>query len=640
MKAANKSFYDFGEFRLDTEKHRLLRDGEIIAITPKAVETLNVLIQNRGRVVERDELLNRVWPDVAVEDGNLTVTISMLRKALGESNGRKFIETAPRLGYKFVADVREVTDQGRALILERQTSGRIVIDEEITLGRFSLRDAASRFSRRRLAAVASAAIIVTVGVLTAVQRWKSNPANPNIRSIAILPIKSLGQNPNDDSLSLGFADALMTSLGRVNGVRVLSANAVSHTADLQQEPIEIGKQLAVDSVLDGTLQRANGKLRVTLRILRTSDGSQIWSGSFDEAESEIFRLQDAMAAQTAQSLKWSIGANQQQVARRYSENREAYESYLRGRFFFDKRTSENYEKAVADFQKAISLDPNYALAYTGLADVYALQANSRSSGSERDELYEKSRAHATKALELDESLAEAHTSLGWIKRIHDWDWAGSEREFRRALELNPNHVNAHQWYALLLVTLGRRDEAIREIEKAREFEPLSTIVLQNYFAVQQYVRKSEGLVVLAEQIIKLDSSESVSVRLLPLAHLRNGNEAKVIELGEGYFASHPREPIPAYLAMSLAIAYARTGQQNKAAEMIDLLIGRSKTSTESAYRLAAAYATMQRKDEALALLQRCLDAHDDRLVWLKVEPHFDELRDDARFQKILRQMNL
>lgn len=285
-------------------------------------------------------------------------------------------------------------------------------------------------------------------------------------------------------LSLGFADALITSLGKLNELRVISINAVSRYADSQKEPTEIGKDLGVDSVFDGTLQKANGKLRVTLRLIRISDGKQIWSGSFDENETNIFHLQDAMAMRAAQALALTLRPTD---AKRPTENRDAYQAYLRGRFFFDKRTPEAYERAVAEFERAFAFDPNYALAYAGLADVFAMQAND-SDGQKRDSLYQKSRTMAMKALELDDSSAEAHTSLGWVKRIHDWDWSGSEHEFKRALELNPNYVQAHQWYALVLITLGRTDEALAEIEKARELEPLSQIVLRNYFSVRQYRR--------------------------------------------------------------------------------------------------------------------------------------------------------
>ena len=641
-KPPTKTFYDFGEFRLDPEKHRLLRNGEIVPVTPKAVETLTVLITNRHRLVERDELMSSIWPDVAVEDGNLTVTVSMLRKALGErGDDRKFIETVPRFGYKFVADVREVAEEVPALIVEKKTSGRIVINEQVSLA-LPIGTALKRLlsPKRRVVAVggAAVAIVLVMGALVVSWNRKPNASGAKIQSVAIMPLKSLDHNVANDALSLGLADALMTSLGRIAGVRVLSANAVSRRADVHAEPAEIGKQLDVDSVLDGTLQRANGKLRVTLRLIRTIDGTQLWSASFDQAETEVFQLQDAMATQTAQSLKWSL-TGEEQVSKRYTHNRAAYEAYLRGRFFFDKRTSENYQKALSEFEKAIALDPNYALAYAGLSDVYALQANV-SNGDTRYALYEKSRATALKALAIDDRLAEAHTSLGWIKRVHDWKWTESEQEFKRALELNPNDVNARQWYGMLLATVGRTDEALTQMEKARELAPLSVIVLSNYFVVRQHRRDNWELPALAAQIARLDPSWETHHRLSLLAHLRNSNYQNVIEMGEAFQASREKEPPPIYLAALLAIAYHKTGRTAKAAQLIEHLAERAKTASFAAFQLATVYAEIGRKDEALTFLQASFDAHDDRMVWLKVEPSFDTLRGDERFNQLMRKMNL
>jgi DNA-binding winged helix-turn-helix (wHTH) protein/TolB-like protein len=640
--APTKLLYEFGEFRLDVDKHRLLRDGEIVALTPKAVEILSVLIRRRGELVEREELMSSVWGDVAVEDGNLTVTISMLRKALGEdNNGRKFIETVPRLGYKFVADIREVIEQEPTLIVEKHTAGRIVIDEEISLGRRSAGVVAeplllSRKRARTIPIAAVAVLTVAVASLAYFRPWKSNAPSPietNIKSVAVLPLKSLGGSPDDKALELGFADALITSLAKIGELKVTSINSVSPYLDSHSESRDIGQQLGVDAVVEGTLQRANGNLRVTLRLIRISDGRQLWTSTFDEKESEIFRLQDAMAAQTAQSLALHLGP---QDRKRQTENREAYQAYLRGRLFFDRRTPDDYRKAIAEFQQAVALDPNYTLAYAGLADVYALEANTEE-GETRDALYEKARDTANKALLLDKNSAEAHATLGWIKRIHDWDWKSSEEEFKYSLELNPNYVNALQWDSLLLVTLGRTDEALAQIEKAHELAPLSVIVLRNYyFGVRQYRNESWLLPALAEQIAALDESIANLVRLT--AASRRGDHAEVIKLAQALQNTFSRMPIPE--AMMLAIAYARTQQPAKAKRIIRYLEGEARHSTYAAYNLAMVYAELGQQDAAIDLLQRCFDGHDDRLVWIKVEPRFASLRGDARFQDILRRMNL
>ena len=658
MQVQTERIYEFGPFRLDRYEGVLLKDNRPVPLTPKVFDMLLLLIEKRGHLVPKEEIMSRLWPESFVEEVNVNRNISTLRRALGESPSEPiYIETLPKRGYRFVANVVVVKADEATLILERRTSAEFITEEEeeITDGgkpyvdetfepatltarpaaRAGLIPKLRRHARLLSAVVMFALIAVVIFWWVNGQRGRA-VTTARVKSVAVLPLRSFAQSTDDRALSLGFADALITSLGKFNQVRVISINAVSRYVDLQREPWDVGKELGVDSVFDGTMQKANGKFRVTLRLIRTSDGSQIWSASFDENEGEVFHLEDAMAAQAAKALAFNL---RPQDSKRPTESRDAYQAYLRGRFFFDKRTDEEFDKAAAEFERAIALDPNYALPYTGLADVYALKANSMS-GEARDALYEKSRATATRALELDETLAEAHTSLGWVKRLHDWDWTGSEREFRRALELNPNEVNAHQWYALLLATLGRLDEALSEIERARDLAPLSKIVLQNYFSVRRFRRELEGLPALAEQIASLDNSQPANANALSIAYTRTGNYAKAIEIGEAYQASLGGKIGSCYVAANQAVAYARMGQGARSREMLEYLERQAKDDSENEYRLAMAYAELDRAEDAINHLQRCFIAHDDRLVWLRVETCFDSLRSDARFHELLHKMKL
>jgi DNA-binding winged helix-turn-helix (wHTH) protein/TolB-like protein len=654
MQAQVRRTYQFGPFYLDAGERLLLKDGQAIPLTPKAFDTLLLLVENSGRLLEKEELMKSVWPDSFVEENNLNRSIYLLRKALGDSSGQaRYIETVPKSGYRFVASVVEL-DGDASLVIERHISEQIITEEEVIhSGSTEIEHSFADESRAAVAnvrnrslfpsrqRVLAASVVVGIAILALLIYFRSaekigRSASPNIKSIAVLPLKSLNESSDDKALSLGFADALITSVRKMSELRVISISGVTRYTDSTREPLEIGQDLKVDGVFEGTLQKANGKLRVTLRLIRISDGKQVWSGSFDESESNIFHLEDEMAARSAQALAVNL---QPRDAKRPTENREAYQAYLRGRFFFDKRTQDYYEKAIAEFERAIVLDPNYGLAYSGLADVYALQAN-ETDGDKRDEIYEKSRAMATKALELDESLAEAHTSLGWIKRIHDWDWAGSEHEFQRALELNPNYANSHQWYALLLLTLGRKEEAMSQIELARDLEPLSTIVLRNYFSVVYYRREDERLTALAEQIASLNESPLANLWTRAAAYSRTGNNAQLIEMAEAYQQAHQDKPAPTIVAVYQALAYARTGQLDKAREIVAFIKQEATVNPAAAYRLATIYAALGRSDEAIALLERCYAVRDDRLVWLKVEPFFDSLRGDPRFQELLRRMNL
>ena len=635
------SLREFGTCRLDIQNKLLWAGERPVQLPLKAVELLCVLVEGRGAVITKEEIWHSVWNDTFVEETNLTHNIYLLRKALKDLGQDNLIETVPRRGYRFAGDVYELPDE--ELVLRRHALTRTTIEFQglETSPTVVNKRRKARSYRSKAYALAAVMLIALLGG-AAIWQYRSSLARTaavEIKSIAVLPLRSLNDSADDKLLSRGMADALITSLGSVNKVRVISTNAVSRESDLQKEPFEIGKDLAVDCVLDGTFQKANGKLRVTLRLIRTSDGAQIWNRSFDESETEIFKLQDAIAAETVRSLKWNLNDEEQRrIAKRYTGNRDAYEAYLRGRFLFDKRTAENYERAIAEFEQAIKLDRNYALALTGLADVYALQANNVDSHETREALYERSRATAFKALQLDETLAEGHTTLGWIKRTHDWDWAGSEAEFKRAIELNPNYANAHQWYALLLTTLGRADEAAKEIQIAHDLEPLSIIVLQNYFSVAMYGRRDFAKASdIAEQIKSLQQDAKASSAIAYIFG-KSGDHNKVIELCEAYLEHN--EHAPSYMLVPLAIAYARTGNAAKAAEIVNVLKERSNKSTEDIYRLAQVHAELGHKEEAIALLQKCLEAHDDRMVWLKVEPNFESLRGEAHFQQILSKMGL
>src|SRR5258706_5094114 len=392
MTNGHSSLREFGNCRLDIKKKLLWVDDRPVQVPLKVIELLSVLVEGRGSVLTKDEIWHDVWKDSFVEETNLAHNIYLLRKALAELGHEGLIETVPRRGYRFSGEVHEIPDD--EIILQRHALTTTTIEfQESKAPASSVRIMPSVMARvidrRGAFALAVIAFVALLGS-AAIWRFQSSFARneaADIKSIAVLPLKSLNESADDNLLSRGLGDALITSLGSVNKVRVVSTNAVSRYNDPQKEPFEIGRDLAVDAVLDGTFQKANGKLRVTLRLIRTIDGAQIWGRSFDESETEVFKLQDTIAAETGRSLKWNLSDQEQRrIAKRYTENREAYQAYLRGRFFFDKRTYENYDKAIVEFEQAIKIDPNYALAFTGLADVYALQANASDSVEIRDTL--------------------------------------------------------------------------------------------------------------------------------------------------------------------------------------------------------------------------------------------------------------
>jgi len=637
-----RHLYEFGPFRLDPEKPCLWRNGEPVPLTPKAVETLLVLVQQNGKLVEREALMSAIWPETYVEDGNLNFNVSMLRKALGtDEAGEQYIQTVPRHGYRFSADVRKVTEEVPPLAVERHPSVRPAIEarelsapvESETDAMQPLPVAAARGSRLVYVAAALASLALLVAGTWFFFHRGATPA-AGIRSVAVLPLQSLRDDEMDKTIALGLTDTLVTRLGSLRSVAVRPIVSVGRYAKGEQDPVEIGRKLQVDAVLAGTLQHTEGHLRINARLLRVSDNTLVWSGSFDENETDIFKLQDQLSLKVTESLVSRLSDKEKDLlAKRYTQNSEAFHAYWRGRFFLEKR---NPLKAIAEFRQAIDLDPNYALAYAGLADAYRAQATT-TSGSD-DELFENARVSINKALVLDPNLSDSHTSLAQLKYYYYWDWEGAERSFKRALELDPNSVNAHQFYARLLATLGRYGEAMAEVEKARELDPRSADLAVPLFAILEKQGRYDEALKTLETSLQMDKDASVAQRAVGKIHLLKGEYARVIELAHEHFPNS--KEIDLFWASMLATAYYKTGRSDKALEMQDYLKKLAAKDSKALYFLVMHYSELGRTDEAIAALQKCLELREDRMVWTKDEPRFAGLKNDPRFQAILRKMNL
>jgi tetratricopeptide (TPR) repeat protein len=425
-------------------------------------------------------------------------------------------------------------------------------------------------------------------------------------------------------------DTLVTKLG---GLPSIIVHPVSNPG-AEPDTIEIGRKLNADAVLEATLQRTDRRIRINARLLRVGDGSLIWSASFDENETDLFKLQDALSLQLIQSLGARLNPKEMELlTRRDTHNREAFHLYWRGRFFLEKR---NPEKAIAEFQQAINLDPTYAIAYAGLADAYIWQA-SFTSGADT-ELYGKAKTATDKALELDPNLADAHSSLGRIKHWHDWDWDGAEKSFRRAIELNPSSVNAHQFYSRLLTTLGRYDEALAEMYKARELDPRSADLGVPLSGILEKRGEFDEALKVLQSTLEMDKDSVFARRGIANAYLLKGDYARVIELGTQLFPN-PKESDFAWASM-LATAYYKLGQMDNATVMRDRLKKMAERDPKSLYFLAFHDSEIGLKDEALAALQKCIELREERVVTTKDEPRLAGLKDDPRFQGILRKLNL
>jgi len=650
MNSPRKLFYEFGEFRLDTEKHRLLRDDEIVALTPKAVETLTLLVQQRGRLVERDDLMNSVWPGAAVEPGNLDVTISKLRKALGESgNGRKFIETVPRLGYKFVADVREVVVDVPRLVVEKQTVGRIVIDEQISFGRTRVGGAAVPLpsagkSLKAMAAASLVVVILAVGLLAYLRPWKSAPpagTPSNISSIAVLPFKVIDSQNRNPHEGLGLADILITRLSNLNRITVRPASAVTSFENAQQDALTIAHQLQVDAVLEGTIYRTADKVRVTSRLLRVSDQSTIWSGQFERLAKDELLLQNEISLQIANALALNLSSGEKTaLSKRYTESADAYQLYVQGRYEWNKRTGGGLSEAERLFRNAIEKDPDFALAYVGVADSLVFL---------NDKQNEVGQA-LTRAIELDPNLGEAYATLGFQQALHYWQWKEAEASFKKSLALNPGYATAHQWYATLLGIQGRIEEAKTELKRALEINPNSYNLLTDMGQLYYFNREYEKAKEFCERALALNPDFPYAHGNLSRIYLLTGQYEASIEAGHKresaasrgrHESAQTEQARAAYFAKDLQ-KFRQLGFRKYSEDGLAKSQAQAGSSRDPSlpFGWAEIYAFLGDKPKALESLEKAYDNKGFMMAWVKVNPFFASLHSEPRYQAILKNMGL
>ncbi len=584
-----KTVYEFGPFRIDTQRALLLREGNPIALSPKAFETLLVLVENNGRVIKKEELFERIWPDSFVEEGNLTQNIFVLRKALGEApHDHRYVVTVPGQGYRFVAPVRKLQQPETASPARAET------------------------------ATATSARVDAVA------------------SIAVLPFKTLGANGHDAYLGPGLADALITRLSNITKVAVKSTTAVLKYTDPEQNVAAAGDELGVDTVLDGHVQRLGERIRVTVQLVRSSDGKTLWAEKFDEMLTDVFTVQDSISEQVAQALTLKLTAKEQELlTKRYTENTVAFQAYLKGQYFWNKRTVAGLNKGIEYAEQAIAIDPDYAMAYVGLADSYNLLPGH--GGFPPKETFPKAKAAAMRALEIDGSLAEAYASLGFVSYRFDWDWEAAEKYFKRAIELKPNYATAHHWYGESLAVTGRFDESIAELRRALELDPLSlpinTDLAQSLFFARRYEEGQEQL----HKTFEMDQGFVRAHIILGAVYEQQGMYAEAIAILEKAVELSEANP----LALSgLGHVLALAGDKNGARKILIDLKQMSNERYVSAYNIAVIHTGLAEKDLALDWLVRAYHNRDVWLVWLKVNPRFDSLRNEPRFADLVRRVRL
>lgn len=612
--------YEFGRFYLDASDRVLKRDQEPVALTPKSFDILLALVENSGQVVEKDDLMKRVWPNTFVEEGNLTQNVSLLRKALGESaNGPQFIETVPRRGYRFVAEVRPangVRNGSPAATIEKETR------TSVAKPRFRLRR-----SWLALGSVALALIVVAAIVFFGRRGTSGAGASSSIQSIAILPFLDESAGPDAEYLDDEIAASLVNSLSKLPKLRVVPRSVTDNYKGKNIDPRQVGKELNVRAVLTGRVHRRGDTISIQADLIDIESVSQIWGQHYDRRLADILLVQEEISRDIFENLRLKLNVEEQRQL-------EAYRLYLKGRNSWNKRTAEQLKQAIEFFEQAIAIDPNYALAYAGLADCYNMQVIY--GVRQPKDAFPKARDAAVKALEIDSTLAEAHTSLAFTKFRWDRDRIEAEREFQTAIRQKPTYAPAHQWYSSYLVAYERFDEAIAAAKRAQELDPLSFIASSHLAWIYYLSGKSDLAIEQCEKMLARDPNFFPARRYLGLAYQQKGQNQKAIaEFQRGLQLSGS----PLMLAL-LGHAYAIEGKTREAREVLAELRELEGQRYVSAYTVAAIHAGLGEREEAFKLLERAYEESDVWLMNLKVDPVFGNLRSDRRFQSLLTRAGL
>jgi TolB-like protein/Flp pilus assembly protein TadD len=576
--------YEFNGFRLEADQRRLLYEGQPVPLKPKVFDLLLFLVKMRGQLVVKEDLMREVWPDAIVEENNITVSMSILRKTLGDHNvKRQFIETVPRRGYRFFAEVTEITTRQRERIEVCRAGTQTALEEE------------------------------------------------PIDSLAVIPMQNPGSDPNVEYLSEGITESIINMLSRVPKLRVLACSTVLRFKGQDIDPQEVGLQLKVRAVMMIRVLRLEEKLIIRSELVKVADGSQLWGEQYNRSPSDLLAIQDEIAKAIWESLKFKLTRQDQiRLAKQPTDNIEAYNLYLRGRYFWNKYNKEWVLKAIEAFQQAIAIDDNYALAYCGMADAYFRLSNLHFLPPEA---LPKAKEAALRAVEIDENLPEAHSSLALVSVYYDHDWNRAEKEFRRALELDPFLISAHQRYGSYLTFMGRFEESIRHYETALELDPFSLQINMNlattYYLRCEYDRAINHLL----KTIELEPNYMPTHFVLGCAYLQQGRLAEAI----AEFQLIYKLDAEAYLALGfMGYAHALAGQRAEAETLLSVLQDLSQRKYVSPYSMLVIHLALGPEERVFEILEQLYEERNDWLVWLKVSPELKGVRNDPRFQDLMR----
>lgn len=628
----------FGVFEVSFLSGEVRKAGVRVRVQQQPMKLLEILLERPGELVTREDLRRRVWPNESFGDFDqaVNVAIAKLRNALGDSaENPRYIETLPKRGYRFIA---AVTVLGNGSSSSPKPETNLVASHEVAASAASSGNsiAFARPARRRYAMLVVASLLFLV--LATLAWWWSHSrfqSKNQIRSLAVLPLDNLSGDESQNYFADGMTDELITDLAQIGALRVVSRTSVMQYKNSRKPLPQIARELNVDAVVEGSVLRAGQQVRITAQLIHAPADEHLWAHSYEGDLRDTLALQKKVARAIAEQIRIELTPREQAALKSArAVDPVAYEAYLRGRFFWNKRTAESLKKAIDYFNQAVEKDPKYAEAYAGLADSYALAGDWQYSLMAPKDALPKAKAAATKALELDDSLGEAHASLGFSIDLFDWDWPAAEREFRRAIELSPGYATAHHWYSWHLAVQRRNDEAIAEIKKALALDPLSLIVNADLAEELLIAHRYQDSIQQARKTIEMDPNFAVAHYVLGQALVQTHVYEEGIAELETAVKLSGRSPI---CTSHLAYAYAVSGRRDDALRILNEL-KKDSTGSANAPELALAYVGVGDNQEALNWLEK---AYEDRFnPSILLRPCFDPLRSTPRFQDLMRRMGL
>jgi TolB-like protein/DNA-binding winged helix-turn-helix (wHTH) protein/Flp pilus assembly protein TadD len=624
----------FGVFEVDLRAGELRKHGVRVRLQEQPFQVLAMLLERPGETVTREELRNRLWTaETFVDfDHGVNKAVNRIRDALGDSaTSPRFVETVARRGYRFIADVA-VADGSPTPRPDATTGDVVLLDNEPVAPGTPPPGRLRRWYPWTITGVALA--LASIVVVWALQ--SKRPQSAPIRSVAVLPLENLSGDDSQEYFADGMTDELIATLGQISALRVISRTSVMQYKRARKPLPQIARELNVDAVVEGTVLSSGGQVRITAQLIEAHDDKHLWSNSYGGDLRDTLTLQNTIARAIAEQIRINLSP-QEQVTLKHDKvvDPQAYEAYLKGRYFWNKRTGNDFEKAVEYFSRAIERDPNYARAYSGLADTYALLGDWEYGVLAPRDAFPRAKAAAVKALELDNTLGEAHTSLAFCLDGFDWDLKAADSEFRRGIELNPGYATAHHWYAWHLSLLGRNNDSIAEMKMAQNLDPLSLIINADLAELLLIAHRTDESIQQSRKTIEMDANFPLAHNQLALAYLQSRKyDEAIAELHNAVRLSADSSTCTA----NLARAFAVSGRRNDAIPLLDNLKKRSSATYSNASEIAVVYAALGDTDQAMTWLEKGYEERFNPGVLLR--PGFDPLRADPRFRDLEHRVGL